>query len=72
MTEQAKTENVNITLQDIVTVVQIIDACSERGAFKGEELSVVGQVREKFNTIVQANLPKEEVKEEEEKTEVAG
>jgi len=73
MTEQAQaqTNNVNITLQDIITVVQVIDACSERGAFKGEELAVVGQVREKFNQIVQANMPKEENKEEE-KTEEAG
>lgn len=72
MTEQAQaqTNNVNITLQDIITVVQVIDACSERGAFKGEELAVVGQVREKFNQIVQANMPKEEKAEE--KTEEAG
>ena len=63
MTEQ--TQNNNITLQDLVTVVQIIDACSERGAFKGEELAAVAVVREKFNQIVKANMPKEEPKEAE-------
>jgi len=52
--------NTNVTLQDIATVVQIIDACSERGSFKGGELSVVGALREKFNAIVEANTPKEE------------
>lgn len=55
--------NVNITLQDLATVVNIIDVCSQRGAFKGEELSVVGQVREKIAAIVKANTPAETAQE---------
>jgi len=54
------TETVNsVNLQDIAVVVQIIDACSERGAFKGNEMATVGALREKFNSIVEANMPKE-------------
>ena len=72
MTEQNQT---NITLQDLVTVVQIIDACTERGAFKGEELAAVSQVREKFKQIIAVNTPKAETEEtaetEEETTDVA-
>lgn len=64
-TEQDKqNQDVNITLQDLATIVNIIDVCSQRGAFKGEELSVVGQVREKVAAIVKANTPAETAQEE--------
>jgi len=65
MTEQT---NVNLTLQDLATVVNVIDVCSQRGAFKGEELSVVGQLREKFAAVVKANTPTETAEEKEEET----
>lgn len=60
--------NTNITLQDLATVVNIIDVCSQRGAFKGDELNVVGQVREKIVAIVKANTPAETAQEEKEET----
>ena len=63
MTEQT---NINLTLQDLATVVNIIDVCSQRGAFKGDELSVVGQLREKFAAVVKANTPAETAEEEKE------
>ena len=47
----------SVTLQDMVTMVNIIDVCSERGAFKGNELSVVGQLREKLAAFVKENQP---------------
>lgn len=50
-----------VSLQDIAVVVQIIDACSERGAFKGNELVTIGGIREKFDAIVQANTPEKGV-----------
>lgn len=59
------TEENTVNLQDVAIVVQIIDACSERGAFKGNELATVGALREKFNTIIEANLPKEQTDEDE-------
>ncbi len=52
-------EQTSITLQDLTVVVSIIDACSERGAFKGNELMVVGQIREKIAAFVKQNQPQE-------------
>ena len=37
-----------ITAQDLAGVVSIIDVCSQRGAFRGEELAGVGRLRETF------------------------
>ena len=37
-----------LTVQDLAGVVSIIDVCSARGAFKGEELAGVGRLRETF------------------------
>ena len=42
----------NFTIADIDNVVKIIDAASQRGAFKGNELTVVGAVRDKFAAII--------------------
>ena len=49
-----------INLVDLQNVLRIIDAAAERGAFKGNELSVVGQVRDKISTFLDAVLPKQE------------
>jgi len=43
-----------ITVQDLAGLVSIIDVCSQRGAFRGEELSGVGRVRESLLAEVQA------------------
>jgi hypothetical protein len=53
------TEQTNISLNDFIVVVNIIDTCSQRGAFKGDELAVVGQLRDKFASLVKANTPQE-------------
>ena len=37
-----------VTAQDLEGVVSIIDVCSQRGAFRGEELAGVGRLRETF------------------------
>lgn len=37
-----------LTVQDLAGVVSIIDVCSARGVFKGEELAGVGRLRESF------------------------
>jgi hypothetical protein len=50
-------EQTNISLNDFVMTVNIIDACSQRGAFKGDELAAVGQLRDKFAAFVKANTP---------------
>jgi hypothetical protein len=69
MTEQ--TDQLN--LRDFAIAVNIIDVCSERGAFKGNELTTVGQLREKFASFVKANTPeqKDETRETPENTEEA-
>jgi hypothetical protein len=53
-TEQQKP---TIDINDLVAVVQLIDVCSTRGAFRGEELSTVGGLRTKLTEIVKANQP---------------
>ena len=37
-----------VSAQDLAGVVSIIDVCSHRGAFRGEELAGVGRLRETF------------------------
>ena len=43
-----------INLQDMATVVQIIDIASRRGAFEGRELQGVGMLRNKIEAFLQA------------------
>ena len=42
-----------LTAQDLAGVVSVIDVCSQRGAFRGEELAGVGRLRETFLAEVQ-------------------
>tara|TARA_B100001750_G_scaffold173651_1_gene141854 strand:- start:1570 stop:1800 length:231 start_codon:yes stop_codon:yes gene_type:complete len=42
-----------VTAQDLAGVVSIIDVCSQRGAFRGEELAGVGRLRETFLAEIQ-------------------
>lgn len=56
----------NLSLNDIATFLNIIDACSERGAFKGRELEGVGQLRNKTEAFLrsqadQGRMPAEAV-----------
>ena len=46
-----------LTVQDLAGVVSIIDVCSGRGAFRGEELAGVGRLRESFLAEVKAQQP---------------
>ena len=48
-----------VTINDLAGVVSIIDVCSARGAFKGEELSGVGRLRETFLAEVKEQQPDE-------------
>jgi hypothetical protein len=42
-----------ISVQDMIDIVKVIDACSERGAFTGEELLPVGSLRMKIVKFVE-------------------
>ena len=44
-TAETTEEAVQLSLQDIATMVQIIDICSKRGGFEGPELEAVGSLR---------------------------
>ena len=52
--ENAETEAVQLSLQDIATMVQIIDICSKRGGFEGQELEAVGGLRNRIVTFLNA------------------
>lgn len=67
--ENDNTAPSNITLQDMVTMVNIIDVCSERGAYKGNELAVVGQLREKLAAFVKLHQPATDAEETDESAE---
>ena len=60
MAEEVKNENaeadapVQLSLQDIATMVQIIDICSKRGGFEGPELEAVGGLRNRTVTFLNA------------------
>lgn len=57
MTEQVTNNSVSLTLNDFIVVVNLIDACSKRGAFNGDELASVGQLRDRFVSFINANKP---------------
>ena len=48
-----------LSLQDLATVVQIIDICSRRGAFEGPELEAIGGLRSRMVAFVNASAPKD-------------
>lgn len=57
MAEQQQQEAVQISLQDIATVVQMIDVVSRRGAFEGNEMAGVGILRNKMEMFLRQNAP---------------
>ena len=52
-------EQPQLSLQDLATVVQIIDICSKRGGFEGPELEAVGGLRNRVVAFVNSSAPKE-------------
>ena len=44
-------------INDFVTMVNLIDICTERGSFKGNELLAVGSLREKLAEFIKENAP---------------
>lgn len=60
---QQQQEPVQIGLQDIATIVQLIDVVSRRGGIEGRELQGVGMLRNKLETFLQQNAPQGEMPE---------
>lgn len=61
--QQQQQEPVQISLQDIATVVQMIDVVSRRGGFEGNEMAGVGMLRNKLEVFLRQNAPQGEVPE---------
>ena len=59
-----------LTLNDIAAVIRVIDVISSRGGFKGEELSEVGALRDKYLAFLQAASAESESQESDEDEEV--
>lgn len=68
MKEETNTNSADITLNDFVIMVKLIDVCSKRGAFEGAELKDVGVLRGRLVAFIEANKPEDpETEETEEK-----
>lgn len=48
---------VGLNVQDLALAVRVIDLAAERGAFKGNDLSTVGGLRDRLATFLRASLP---------------
>ena len=46
--------DVGLSVDDLMNALRVINTATERGAFKANELSLVGQVYDKFATFVKA------------------
>lgn len=55
--QQGQQQKVTLNLGDISTVLQIIDVCSTRGGFQGNELAGVGMLRNKLELYLRQNAP---------------
>ena len=55
----------SISINDLNLSLQVIDVCSERGAFKGAELKDIGILRDKLYAFIEANKPDEDEDESE-------
>jgi hypothetical protein len=58
-TQPASTsEPTNLQLTDLQNLLMIVDVASQRGAFKGPELSQVGSVFDRVAKFLESTLPK--------------
>jgi len=57
VTEEVSGEKTSVTIGDIATMVNVIDAGSQRGAWKGEEMAVIGSLRNKLAARVNEEAP---------------
>jgi len=55
-----------LTINDIAAALQVIDIVTSRGAFRGDELSQVGALRDKLAAFVKASQASQEAQSAEE------
>ena len=70
MSEENQTEaeavKPDVSLNDFIVMVKLIDICSKRGAFEGPELKDVGTLRGRLSEFVEYHKPEEPEPEPEE------
>jgi len=64
MSETIQEEAPQITIVDLQNILQVIDVAATRGAYRGNELTSVGSVRDKLAAFLEAVVPKEETTDE--------
>lgn len=52
--------DISFSLNDLKSVLNVIDVAAERGLFKGEEMQEVGTIRNKLANFIQSSLPTNE------------
>jgi hypothetical protein len=58
--QQQQQEEVVINMNDLSTVLQLIDVVSTRGGFQGNELAGVGMLRNKLEAYLRQHMPQQE------------
>lgn len=66
MSDTAPDTTPQITVVDLQNILQVIDVAATRGAFRGNELTSVGSVRDKLASFLESVAPKEETEVEKE------
>jgi hypothetical protein len=61
---QQQQQEVRIDMNDLSTVLQLIDVVSTRGGFQGNELAGVGALRNKLEAFLRQNMPQQEQQQE--------
>jgi len=58
-------ENAQLTIADLASLKQIIDAASTRGAFRASEMKNVGEIYDKLSAFLDAVVAQQKAKEAE-------
>lgn len=53
-----------LTVNDLIVIKNVFDACSQRGAFKADEFQTVGAVYTKLSNFLNTIMPKQQPAEE--------
>ncbi len=53
-------ETKHIQLHDLANVLNLIDAASQKGLFKGDQLSAIGSMRDRFMAELKEQAPAED------------
>jgi len=62
-------ENTQLTIADLASIKQIIDAASTRGAFRAAEMKSVGEVYEKLSAFLDSVVAQQQQAQEEQQAE---